>query len=157
VPNRYQRVNALLELAPHMPQGLRYPLLDEVLEETLGIPDDYDRASALAQLAPYIGTQTEVQNQQQDALNLALDACLDTALPEVRAMLLARLAKVWAALLNPAQSYTLWRRLVAFLRTRPYAEVVADLAALAPVLSLMGSLTAADAIADVLVRAVFPD
>jgi hypothetical protein len=157
VPNRYQRVNALLELAPHIPPGLRYHLLDEALDEALGIPDDYDRASALAQLAPYIDVQTDVQNQHQDALNLALDACLDADSPETRAALLARIAKVWAELLNPAQSYSLWRRLVAFLRTRPYSEVLADLAALAPVLTMMGSQTAADTLADVLARAVFED
>jgi hypothetical protein len=157
VPNRYQRVNALLELAPHVPQNVRHHLLDEVLDEALGIPDDYDRASAFAQLAPYIAALTDVQNQQQDALNLALDACLNADHPEDRAVLLGRLACVWADLLNPAQSYTLWRRVVAFLRTQPYAEVLADLAALAPVITLMGSVTAVDAVADVLVRAVFAD
>jgi hypothetical protein len=150
-------VNALLELAPHMPPNVRYSLLDEALDEALGIPDDYDRASALAQLAPYIDAQTEVQNQQQDALNLALDACLEADTPEMRAILLGRLARVWVNLLNPAQSYTLWRRLVVYLRTRPYSEVLADLAAIAPVLVLMGSASAADAIADVLVRSVFAD
>ena len=38
-----------------------------------------------------------------------------------------------------------------------HADVLADLAALAPVLALMGSVTAADAIADVLARAVFEE
>jgi hypothetical protein len=138
VPNRYQRVNALLELIPHSSPGLRYPILDEALDTAMGIQDDYDRASALAHLAPYTDAQTHIQNQQQEALSLALDACLQVTDTAARAELLARLATAWARLLSPAQSYPLWRHVVSFLRLQPHADVLVDLAALAPVIERMG-------------------
>lgn len=154
VPNRYQRANALLDLVPHTPPGARYELLDEALDEALGVPDDYDRASALAQLALYIDAQADVQDHQYDALSLALDVCLATGDPAARAALLGRLAAVWCRLLPPAQSYTLWRRIVTFLQMRPYADVLTDLAALAPVLDLMGAPGSMQAVADALVAGV---
>ncbi len=155
VPDRYQRVSALLELIPHTSYALRYPILDTALDTALGIADDYDRASALAHLAPYIDTQTDVQNRQQDALSLALDACLDVADSGLRAALLARLAETWVRLLSPAQSYTLWRRIALFLRKRPETDVLADLAALAPVMTLIGTPGASDEVASALFDAVF--
>ena len=155
VPDRYQRVSALLELIPHTSLALRYPILDTALDTALGIADDYDRASALAHLAPYVGTQTDVQNRQQDALDMALDACLEVSDSATRAALLARLANTWAQLLTPMQSYTLWRRIVLFLRGRPEVEVLADLAALTPVLTRMGTPTSTDDIASALMDAAF--
>ncbi len=155
VPNRYQRVSALLELVPHTSAALRYPILNEALETALGVKDEYDRASALAHLAPYMDTQSDIQNRQQDALSMALDACLEVTDPRARAARLARLATVWAQLLSPAQSYTLWRRLVAFLREQPYAHVLTDLAALAPVLALMGGPNAGEQVAQALWRVTF--
>ncbi len=138
VPNRYQRVNALLELIPHSSPGLRYPILDEALDTALGIQDDYDRASALAHLAPYMDAQSQAQNQQEDAITLALEACLETRDTAERAALLAKVAAVWARLLTPAQSYPLWRRVMTFLRTQPQADALVDLAAFAPVVEHMG-------------------
>jgi hypothetical protein len=64
---------------------------------------------------------------------------------------------VWTRLLSPAQSYTLWRRIVAFLRMRPYTDVLADLAALAPVLVLMGAPGGVQAVADVLIETVWDE
>jgi hypothetical protein len=150
VPNRYQRVNALLELIPHSPAGLRYPILDEALDTALGIQDDYDRASALAHLAPYTDAQTQVQNQQQDALSLALNACLEIHQTAARADLLSRLAAVWVRLLSPAQSYPLWRDVVTFLRLQPQADVMVDLAALSPVIEHMGVPVALGEVVDTL-------
>lgn len=155
VPNRYQRVNALLELIPHTSFALRYPILTEALDTALGVQDDHDRASALSHLAPYIDQQADVQNQQQDALHMALHACLEIADPGVRAAQLARLARVWSTLLMPAQSYTLWRDVVEALRTRPQAETISDLAALAPVIVQMGMPRAVDAVAEKLGAALF--
>lgn len=148
VPNRYQRTNALLELLPHTSPALRQPLLDEALDTALRVEDDYDRASALAHLAPYLDTQTDVQNQQQDALHLALLACFEVNDPAERATLLRQLANVWSVLLTPAQSYSLWRDMVLFLRRRPQAETLSALAALAPVIEKLGAPQALDAIID---------
>jgi hypothetical protein len=156
VPNRYQRVNALLELIPHSSPGLRYPILEEALDTALGIQDDYDRASALAHLAPYIGSQTQTQNQQQDALKLALDACLEVEEIETRTALLHRLAMVWARLLSPAQSYMLWRQAVTFLRLQPHAAVLLDLAALAPVTQKLGVPVALGEVVETLLGMVDP-
>lgn len=139
VPDRYQRVGALLELVPHTSAALRYPILEQALDTALGIEDDYDRASALAHLAPYIDTQGDIQNRQQDALGLALDACLEVADPAERAALLQAVASVWVQLLTPAQSYALWRRVVGFVRQHSRAEALSDLAALAPVIDTMGA------------------
>ena len=139
VPDRYQRVGALLELVPHTSAALRYPILEQALDTALGIQDDYDRASALAHLAPYIDTQSDAQNRQQDALGLALDACLEVADPAERAALLQAVASVWVQLLTPAQSYALWRRVVEFVRQHSRAEALSDLAALAPVIDTMGA------------------
>ncbi len=150
VPNRYQRVSALLELVPHTAPALRQPILDQALETANGILDDYDRASALAHIAPYIDPQGDARNRKQDALGLALDACLQVTVTAERAALLHRLALAWARLLSPAQSYPLWRRVVVFLRRRPYADVLADLAALAPVIDHMGATMASDELADAL-------
>jgi len=143
VPDRYRRASALLELVPHTPPGQRHPLLNEALDAALQVEDDYDRASALSGLAPYLGSQSEVENRQQDALRLALDACLEITDPQVRALKLAQLASEWVRLLPPAQSYSLWRRAVAFLRTQPYTRVITDLAALSPVLEQLGADSAA--------------
>ncbi|MBI5959038.1 MAG: hypothetical protein HY866_09905 [Chloroflexi bacterium] len=151
VPDRYQRVNALLELIPYTTYGLRQPILDQALETALGISDDYDRASALAHLAPYLDTHGDSQGRQQHALSLALDACLELTDPGQRAVLLGRAAAVWAQILTPAQSYALWRRVVAFTRRRPHTEVLTDLAALSPVIDLMGAPTAVEEIAGTLV------
>lgn len=156
VPNRYQRVNALLELIPHTSFSQRYPLLDEALEIALGVRDDYDRASALAHLAPYMDSQVDVQNRQQDALHLALLACMRVDDPGTRSELLARLAAVWSTLLTPAQSYTLWRDVTLFLRERAQVEVMGDLAALAPVIARIGSPQAADAVVEKLAAALKP-
>jgi hypothetical protein len=139
VPDRYQRVSALLELVPHTSAVLRYPILEQALETALGIQDDYDRASALAHLAPYIGMQSDIQNRQQDALSLALDACLEVSDPGERAALLEAVASIWVQLLTPAQSYTLWRRVIAFVRERSRAEALFDLAALALVIDYMSA------------------
>jgi hypothetical protein len=148
VPNRYQRTNALLELLPHTSPALRQPILDEALDTALRVEDDYDRASALAHLAPYLDAQTDVQNQQQDALHLALLACLEVEDAVERAALLRQLADVWSVLLTPAQSYLLWREVVLFLRSRLSAETLSDLAALAPVIEKMGAPHALDAVVD---------
>lgn len=155
VPDRYQRVNALLELVPHTPALLRQPILDQALDTALGISDDYDRASALAHLAPYIDAHGEAQNRQQDALSLAVDSCLNIADSGQRAALLVRLAAVWRQVLTPAQSYPLWRRVVGFLRERPQAELLTDLAALAPVIDLMGAPGAPDDVGEILLRLAF--
>lgn len=156
VPNRYQRIHALLELIPHTAFNERYPLLDETLEIALGIRDDYDRASALAHLAPYMDSQADVQNRQQDALHLALLACMRVEDPVTRSDLLARLAAVWSTLLTSAQSYTLWRDVTLFLRARAQVEVMGDLAALAPVIARIGSPQAADAVVEKLAAALKP-
>ena len=120
------------------------------MDTALGIQDDYDRASALAHLAPYTDAQTHVQNQQQDALSLALNACLEIQPTAARADALARLAAVWARLLSPAQSYPLWREVVTFLRLQPQADVLVDLAALAPVIERMGVPVALREVVDTL-------
>lgn len=156
MPNSYERVNALLELIPHSPTRLRYPILDEALDTALGIPDDYDRASALAHLAPYLNTQSTLQNQQQDALALALSACLEVSATDTRAALLARLAKVWTELLSPAQSYPLWREVVSFLRLQPHTDVLVDLAALAPVIEHMGMPVALGEVVETLLGMIVP-
>lgn len=147
VPDPYQRVSALLELIAHTPPELHYAILEEALETALKVTDDYDRASALAHLAPYVGARNELVDQQQVLLDLALSACLDVADPAARRPLLAQWAATCEAYLAPAQTYMLWRRLVEFLRERPYAEVIADLAALAPVVAHLGAVGAVDLIA----------
>ncbi|MBN1967054.1 MAG: hypothetical protein JW910_20540 [Anaerolineae bacterium] len=152
VPDAYERASALLELAPHMLPALRYDLLDEVLDTALRVEDEVDRASALAGLASYVDAQGDTENRQQDALALALTACLEIADPHERTMMLARLAQVWAQFLTPAQSYPLWRQVVAFLREQPYAEVVSDLAALAPVLDRLGASGTGEALASELLH-----
>lgn len=157
VPTRYQRVSALLELVPHTPRAQRAHILNEALETALGVEDDYDRASALGHLAPYIDTQSDVQNRQRDALGLALDACLSVADPAARAALLTRVAQVWAGLLTPAQSYPLWRRVVDFLRDQPYAHVLTDLAALAPVGARIGAAGGMEQVAHAIWDVMFGD
>jgi hypothetical protein len=151
VPDRYQRVNALLELIPYTAYGLRQPILDQALETALGISDDYDRASALAHLAPYLDMHGDAQDRQQHAISLALDACLEQSDSGQRAIWLGRVAAIWVHVLSPAQSYALWRRMVAFMRRRPHSEVLTDLAALAPVIDLMGASAAVEEIAGTLV------
>lgn len=139
VPDRYQRVNALLELVPHTPALLRQPILDQALDTALGISDDYDRASALAHLAPHVDTHGEIQSRQQDALSLALDLALMVDDTARRAWLLGRIVSVWRQVLTAAQSYALWRRVVLTRRELPQTDVLSDLAALAPVIGLMGA------------------
>lgn len=148
VPDPYQRVSALLELVAHTPPELHYAILEEALETALKVADDYDRASALAHLAPYVGPQSELVDQQQVLLDLALTACLEVTDPQERRPLLAQWAATCEAYLAPAQTYMLWRRIVDVLRERPYAEVVADLAALAPVIAHLGAVGAVDLIAE---------
>jgi hypothetical protein len=155
IPDRYQQVGALLELVPHTSLALRYPILEQALDTALGIQDDYDRASALAHLAPYIDTQSDVQNRQRNALGLALDACLSVPDPGERATLLEAVASMWVQLLSPAQSYALWRRVIEFVRERPCAEALSDLAALAPVIDYMGAPGALDEITGGLMRLAF--
>lgn len=155
VPNRYPRVNALLELVPHVSSAQRETILEEVLETALGIDDDYDRASALAHLAPFIDSQSEARNRQEDALSMALEACL--ALPEMpeRVQWLARWAGQVVELLPPAQVYTLWKQIVPVLRTQSEAEVLASLAALAPLTGYLGAHSAGEDVAKALWSAVF--
>ncbi len=153
VPNRMQRVSALLEVVPHLGRGERAPALAEALETALGIDDDYDRASALAHLAPHIGASDAARNRCQDALSLALDACLEAPHDERCADLLARLAELAATLLPPAQAYPLWRRAALALRGQPQADVLAVLAALAPLIAHLGAASAVDEIAGALLDA----
>lgn len=152
VPGSDRRVTALLELVPHTPLTSRHAILDEILETALMIADEYDRASALAKLAPYVDMQADMHHQQQDALQMALEAALSEPDPLLRARLLARLAEVWADLLGPAASYPLWQHVVVFLRTRPYREVITDLAALGPVLHMMGAKSAVEDVASMVQR-----
>jgi len=155
VPDRYQRVSALLELVPHTAQ--RYAILDEALETALTVEDDYDRASAIAHLAPYVDWQSDAQNRQQDALRLALKACLGIVDVQQRAGALRRLAVDVVRLLPPAQVYPLWREMVSFLRGQPYAAMLSDLAALAPLLdyiTLPGASDATDELVTALAAAV---
>lgn len=152
VPDQAGRARALLELVAHTPGPARQEIADEALTAALGIVDEYDRASALASLAPYIDARGTVQDRQQDALSLALSACLEVTDPRQRGALLARLAEQWARLLSPTKSYSLWRRLVAFLRAEPYTERVTDLAALAPLVEQMGASSATEDIAYMLLQ-----
>lgn len=153
VPNRAQRVGALLEVVPYLERGEQASALAEALEMALGIDDDYDRASALAHLAPHIGANG-ARNRAQDALSLALDACLEALHDERSADSLARLAELAVALLPPAQAYPLWRRAALALRGQPQADVLAALAALAPLIAHLGAASAADEIAGALWGAV---
>lgn len=150
----YERASALLEVVPHTPPTLRPAILEEVLRTALQIEDSYDRASAFANLAPYVGVQSDEQNRQEDALWLALDACFEVADPVVRAELLARLASEWVDLLIPVRSYKLWRHVVDYLRGQPYIRVIADLAALRPVIEHMEAPGAADAITEAVMEFV---
>ncbi|GEM_PF-1846748 len=149
VPNRMQRVAALLEVVPHLEPTARPPVLDETLETALGIDDDYDRASALAQLAPHLGPHS-ARNRCQEALSLALDACLEIESVVQSADRLATLAALAASLLTPAQAYPLWRRAVLALRGLPEAEVLAALAALAPLIAHLGATSALDELVEAL-------
>ena len=157
VPNRLQRVNALLELIPYLSPAQRAEMLEDVLETALGVTDDYDRASALAHLAPYVDAQADAQGQRQEAVGLALAACWEVREGAQRATLLARVAARCAELLTPAQTYALWREHVLELRERPHADVLSDLAALAPMLTHMGAMRAPEALARRLWRAVLGD
>lgn len=150
----YQRASALLDLLPFTPAGARQPILDEVLEAALDAEDDYDRASALAHLGPYLSAQAAAQHQQQDALRLALGACLRVADPVGRARLLGQLAPVWVSLLTPAQSYALWGDVVAFERHQPALQMTGDLAALAPVLEHMGAPRAVETVVSALLKSL---
>ena len=157
VPNRLQRVNALLELIPYLTPAQRAEMLEDVLETALGVSDDYDRASALAHLAPYVDMQADVQGRRQEALGLALEACMDVRSAEERAPLLARVAESCAQLLSPAQTYALWRDYVPKLREASHVDVLSDLAALAPMLAHMGATRAPEALARRLWRTVLGD
>ncbi|NLX10133.1 MAG: hypothetical protein GXY36_10795 [Chloroflexi bacterium] len=152
VPDPARRANALLEVVPYVTPTLRYILLEEALKAALAVTDDYDRASAFSHLAPYLNSQIEVQNRQQDALSLALDACFTVADPGQRARLLGQIAAEAARLLTPAQSYTLWRQAVNRLRTQPAAEVVTSLAALVPILEQMEGVGAIGVVAEAIQR-----
>ena len=153
VPNRMQRVAALLEVVPHLEPDARPPILAETLETALGIDDDYDRASALAQLAPHISPHA-ARNRSQEALSLALDACLEIAPTEHCADRLANLAAQAVQLLTPAQAYPLWRRVVLALRGLPEPDVLAALAALAPLIAHLGATPALDELVEALEVAV---
>ena len=144
-----QRVAALLEVVPHLEPTARPPVLDETLETALGIDDDYDRASALAQLAPHLGLHS-ARNRCQEALSLALDACLEIESIVQSADRLATLATHAASLLTPAQAYPLWRRAVLALRGLSEAEVLAALAALAPLIAYLGATAALDELVEAL-------
>ncbi|NDJ77837.1 MAG: hypothetical protein GYB65_16425 [Chloroflexi bacterium] len=152
VPEGYQRVNALLELVPHFPPVQRYAILEQALDTALEMTDDYDRASALAYLASCIDPQADMRNRQQDALRLALDACLEETDSQARAGLLVRLGQSLVRLLTPAQCYPLWREVVDFLRHQPYTAMLSDLAALMPTIEHMGAAGAGDELAQVLLR-----
>ncbi len=157
VPNRLQRVNALLELVPYLKPAQRMAMLEEVLETALSVADEYDRASALAHLAPYVDARAEAQGQRQEALRLALEASLEVQDTAERAALLARVAQSCAQLLTAAQAYALWRACVPTLRKRPHADVLSDLAALAPMLAHMGATRAPQALARRLWQALLTD
>jgi hypothetical protein len=144
IPDDERRVSALHDLAPHLPPALRPVVLDEALSIALNIPDPYERASALAGFAPYV--QGNLHDRLQDAFSLALSACFEANDPR----LLARLAVEWARLLTPGQSYALWRQAVTALRKLPYAQALAHLAALAPVLDQLGASGASAEVAEML-------
>ena len=150
MPNRAQRVDALLEVVLYLDQEARAAVLSEVLETSLGIDDEYDRASALAHLAPYLGTHDAARNRRLDALGLALDACLEMPQDERFADSLTRLAETAVALLPLPQAYLLWRRAALALRGQPEADVLVALAALAPLIAHLGAASAADEIAGAL-------
>jgi hypothetical protein len=152
VPDQSQRANALQELVAHTSFPARQQILEEALAAALDVSDEYDRASALASLAPYIDTYADTQDRQRDALELALNACLEVTSPRERALLLGRLAQQWSHLLTTTGSYSLWRRLMTFLRKEPYAERVTDLAALAPIVEQMGAASATEDIAYMLLQ-----
>jgi hypothetical protein len=154
VPNRAQRVDALLEVVLYLEQEERLSVLSEVLETARGIDDEYDRASALAHLAPHLGTHDAARSRRQDALSLALDACLEMPQDERFADALARLAELAIALLPPAQAYLLWRRAALALRGQPEADVLVALAALAPLITHLGAALAPDDIAGALWNAL---
>lgn len=142
VPSAVERVNALLELVPYHRPALRDALLDEALDAATQLVDSYDRASALATIAPAIDVQGYVQNRQQDALVLALEAALAIDEPVMRARALSRVAEASAARLTPAQTYTLWRNAVSAIRAQPHTAALRDLAALKPLLGHMGGANA---------------
>jgi len=154
IPSPYERVGALLELIPYLPVALRQAILDEALDAAVQIADDYDRASALAGFGPYASETHALRDRQHDALSLALDACLEVPDPMRRTALLTRLARTWTSLLHPDQAYVMWRRVVLFLRDQPQDEVIAGLAALAPVIAALGAQGPLDDIAGVLVARV---
>jgi hypothetical protein len=149
VPNRMQRVAALLEVVPYLESTARPSVLDETLETALGIDDDYDRASALAQLAPHISPHG-ARNRCQEALSLALDACLEITSIVHSADRLATLAALAVHLLSPAQAYPLWRRAALVLRGLPEADVLAALAALAPLIAHLGATSVLDELVEAL-------
>ncbi len=157
VLNRLQRVNALLELIPYLTPSQRAAMLEDVLETALGVTDDYDRASALAHLAPYVDIRAEVQGRRQEALALALETCLDMRDATERGHLLARVAGSCTQWLTPAQAYALWRDYVPVLRERTHADLLSDLAALAPMLAHMGATRAPEAMARRLRHVVLGD
>lgn len=153
VPSAVERVNALLELVPYHRPALRDALLDEALDAAIQLSDSYDRASALATIAPAIDVQGYVQDRQQDALVLALDAALAVEQPVTRAQCLSRVAEAIATRLTPAQSYTLWRHAIGTIRAQPFAATRRDLAALSPLIGHMGGASALAEIAAALQQA----
>lgn len=154
VTDQDRRAGALLELVPYTPPELRYTILHEALAVVLQVQDDYDRASGLANLAPYVDLQNDVRNRRQVALSLALDTCLTVSEPGIRAVLFAQLGEACVKLLSPAQCYTLWRRLVLAMRLLPYAQALADLAALAPMIDYMGAPAGIDVLAEALLSEI---
>lgn len=142
-----QRVTALLEIVPFLPVEQRPALLQEALDNAQRIMDDYDRASAFTQLVPFVDAPNGERSRQQDSLRLALEACFEEQDLTARTALLEQVAVAWVAALAPAQSYGVWRRVVAFLREQPRSVVLVELAALTPVLEHIGAVTSIERVA----------
>jgi hypothetical protein len=124
-----RRAEALIGLAPHLPQGL----LEEVLAvaQTLsdrGFGKNSPKAEALVGLAPYL---------PHLLLGEALAAAQEISREDGRSGALAGLAP-YLARLSGHQLYRLWVETLSILATRTRQDLLSDLPALEPVIAALG-------------------
>ncbi|MFZ4816655.1 MAG: hypothetical protein ACOYL5_19120 [Phototrophicaceae bacterium] len=146
VDNGYDRASALASLAPLLPPSAEEDLTRAVGMAIGSIMDEYDQASAILLLAPLLATdKSRRTSSQMPQIGLVMVEALRVIVritdPDERLIRLSEWVHLWVGYIPPEDStlhHQLWAETLQRLAMLPLSDTIRCLAALVPVVGLLG-------------------
>ncbi len=136
IKNRNAQATVLVELTPYLPEPTRNEIVRDALAAAHGVRNSCTRVQALGKVIPYLPEPTRSETVR-DALAVAT---LVEGSSE-RALALTTLAPFLAQLERPTL-YPLWQEMLHLLAVHRRKHLLADIAALSPVITKLGGVEA---------------